>query len=41
MPTQEINETCNTGKRCENCCELIPTGSDHDIYTQELGDIVC
>ncbi len=34
------NETCNTGKNCEYCCELIPAPSDHDIYTQELGDIV-
>ena len=31
---------CNTGRRCAECCELIPTGSGHDIDTREAGAVL-
>ena len=34
------NDTCNTGLYCAECCELIPTGSGHEIDSREVGDVV-
>jgi hypothetical protein len=34
------DETCNTGLRCAECCELIPTETGQEIHSREIDDVV-
>jgi len=37
---QNSDDTCDTGLQCAQCCELIPSASESEIHTREVGDVV-
>lgn len=33
-------DTCKSGARCAECCELIPVSAGNEVHTREIDDVV-
>lgn len=34
------DETCDTGLRCAECCQLIPAEAAHAVHSREIDEVV-